>query len=489
MSLVNLQLKKHSVSFPKVDEVRKIRDRVDELKKNFISVNEIKRELTEIKSLVNWSSSELNNIKVEPSKPKPRPPEPPAVTSNLVENSISDRSILVLGIEEHEQTLNSSERLEKTTAKNLIKKVDPSICSIEDVHRFSKFTPDHKPRPIVVTFKSQWDKRMALSKSYKLKNTKYFLKPMLTPEKRALEKLQLNLRFKLSNLGIPKHEMKILNMKLFHGNTVLDHSKAPDVLAKQSEDNWLANDFYVCFLPRNCRGMLSLEKRADLTALLHKLQPHFALLTKTWLDTTLENSDLSAGGSFSNIGRQDRIQGRHGGTLILQNTSNTSCAELLGNPVISNLVDFCTSALIKVDDRLVLFIVVYLPQGSLYEVTTTCLASVLHHGSTFLLNFNENIACEYRHICLLGVFNFPKTDWLTFSSSSARENSFLNILDDYEFGLTILSSTQNRGNCPDNILVPSSITGCFDCHVLPFTPFSDHAPISAKIYTILHPFL
>ena len=229
--------------------------------------------------------------------------------------------------------------------------------------------------------------------------------------------------------------------------------------------------------------MLSLEKRADLTALLQKLQPQFAFLTETWLDTKLEKCDLSAGGSFSVIGRQDRIQNRHDGTLILQNTSNTSCAEFLGDPVISN-VDFCTSALIKVDQRLVLFILVDLPpQCSQYEVTTTCFASGLHHGSNFLLNFNENIAFEYRHICLLGKFNSPKTDWPTFRSPSARETRFLNFLDDYKLFPTILSSTQNRGNSLDNILVPSSITGCFDCHILPLTPFSDHAPISAKIYT------
>ena len=149
--------------------------------------------------------------------------------------------------------------------------------------------------------------------------------------------------------------------------------------------------------------MLSLEKRADIAALLHKHQPHFAFLTETWLDTTLGNSDLSAWGSSSVVGRQDRIQCRHGGTLILQNTSNTSVAEFLGNPVISN-VDVCTSALIKVDDRL-LFILVYLPpQGSQYGVTTTSLDRVLHHGSTLLLSFNENIAFKYRHICLLADF-------------------------------------------------------------------------------------
>ena len=86
-------------------------------------------------------------------------------------------------------------------------------------------------------------------------------------------------------------------------------------------------------------------------------------------------------------------------------------------------------------------------------------------------------------ICLLGDFNFAKTDWSTFSSSSARETSFLNFLDDYERCPTILSTTHNPGNSLDNILVPSSITGSFHCHVLPLTRFSDHAPISAKIYT------
>ena len=154
--------------------------------------------------------------------------------------------------------------------------------------------------------------------------------------------------------------MKTLNLKLCHGNAVLDHSKAPYVLAKQIKDNWLADDFYVSFLLLSCRGMLSLEKRAVLAVLLHKHQPQLAFLTETRLDTTLENSELSAGGSFSVSGRQHHMQGWHGGTLILQNTSNILCAEFFGNPVISN-VDFCTSALIKFDDRLVFFSLVYLP--------------------------------------------------------------------------------------------------------------------------------
>ena len=93
--------------------------------------------------------------------------------------------------------------------------------------------------------------------------------------------------------------------------------------------------------------------------------------------------------------------------------------------------------------------------------------SQLHLWLTFYITarhfcrFCDNMAFESRHICLLGDFNFPKTDWSTFSSSSARETGFLNILDDYELCPTILSSTHNCGNYLDNILVPSTITGCF----------------------------
>ena len=145
--------------------------------------------------------------------------------------------ILIFGIGEREPKLKSSERKEKdlsTAKKNLIEKVDPSNGSTEDVHWIGKFTPDHKPRLVVDTF--QWDKRIALRNSYMLKNANFFLKPMLTSENEPW-KQQLSLHFKLSNLGVPKQEIKVLNYKFCHRKTVLDHLISPDVLAKQTKDN------------------------------------------------------------------------------------------------------------------------------------------------------------------------------------------------------------------------------------------------------------
>ena len=72
--------------------------------------------------------------------------------------------------------------------------------------------------------------------------------------------------------------------------------------------------------------------------------------------------------------------------------------------------------------------------------------SVLQHGSTFLLNFNDNIAFESRHLCLLVDFNFPKTDWSTVTSSYARKTSYLNNLDYCELCSAFLSFTHRGGN-------------------------------------------
>ena len=46
------------------------------------------------------------------------------------------------------------------------KSIRPFAPSKTSTHRIDRFTPDHKPRPVVGTFQSQRDKRMALSKSY-----------------------------------------------------------------------------------------------------------------------------------------------------------------------------------------------------------------------------------------------------------------------------------------------------------------------------------
>ena len=67
------------------------------------------------------------------------------------------------------------------------------------------------------------------------------------------------------------------------------------------------------------------------------------------------------------------------------------------------------------------------------------------------------------------------------SALHLQKSGFLNILDDSELCPTIHSSSHNFGNSLDNILVPSYITGCFYRFVLPLTPFSDHAPMLAKI--------
>ena len=80
--------------------------------------------------------------------------------------------------------------------------------------------------------------------------------------------------------------------------------------------------------------------------------------------------------------------------------------------------------------------------------------SVLQHGSLFLLNFNDNIAFESRHLCLLVDFNFPKTDWSTVTSSYARKTSYLNNLNEYELCSAFLSFTHRGGNLSTTFSFP-----------------------------------
>ena len=43
--------------------------------------------------------------------------------------------------------------------------------------------------------------------------------------------------FQAIRFCIPKQKMKNLNLKRCHGNTVSDHSRAPDILAKKYKNN------------------------------------------------------------------------------------------------------------------------------------------------------------------------------------------------------------------------------------------------------------
>ena len=93
--------------------------------------------------------------------------------------------------------------------------------SIKDLFRIGKRKDDSpRPRPIILRFHSTFDTRLILAKAYQLKtfNMPVFIsKSLSTAEQVQMRKL-LKKRHEIStNEGIPKNELRIRNLKLFHG--------------------------------------------------------------------------------------------------------------------------------------------------------------------------------------------------------------------------------------------------------------------------------
>ena len=91
---------------------------------------------------------------------------------------------------------------------NLVKRLGPF-----------KEQSDH-PRSLIVKFSNEWTARKCLTKGYKLRNYDYpvYINKSLSKEEVVLEKRVLKKRWELMQKGIPKVELKINNLKLFHDN-------------------------------------------------------------------------------------------------------------------------------------------------------------------------------------------------------------------------------------------------------------------------------
>ena len=86
-----------------------------------------------------------------------------------------------------------------------------------DCRRLGRFDTQKK-RPLLVSFKSIWDKRkcLALAIQNKLFQTdKILIVPELSPEERTIEKKLLAKRYQLINEGTDKSRIRIRNLKLF----------------------------------------------------------------------------------------------------------------------------------------------------------------------------------------------------------------------------------------------------------------------------------
>jgi len=131
------------------------------------------------------------------------------------------------GVPEMSSDLSYVER--QTSEHNYVLKVldylEKRNCKITDCYRLGKFNKDRKrPRSLLLTFSSVWDRNMVLQSAKSLSSfkDKIFLSPALSPAELEVEKKILRKRWQLLNEGVEKKNIKIRSLKLLVDGKEID---------------------------------------------------------------------------------------------------------------------------------------------------------------------------------------------------------------------------------------------------------------------------
>lgn len=96
---------------------------------------------------------------------------------------------------------------------------------IREVHRYGKYDNERtSPRMLSVTFQSVWEPGKILAAANKLKSYhhKIFVRRVLSKSEYAIEKQLLKKRWELIQSGIPRQELKIKSLNLYHNDVIIN---------------------------------------------------------------------------------------------------------------------------------------------------------------------------------------------------------------------------------------------------------------------------
>ena len=100
-----------------------------------------------------------------------------------------------------------------------------STVSTADSFRMGRYkTENERPRSLVVTLTSVWDKNKIIQNSHLLKTykNKIFISSELTSTERIVERKLLKKRWELIQSGVARKDLKIRNLKLYKQNELVD---------------------------------------------------------------------------------------------------------------------------------------------------------------------------------------------------------------------------------------------------------------------------
>ena len=135
-------------------------------------------------------------------------------------NPLLKFQLRISGIKENSENTNYIERQKSDLVyiNKILKHLNKENCKVTDCFRLGKF--DHantRPRTVLVTFSSVWDRNMILQSAKLLSSfsDKIYISPALCPSDMQIERNILKKRWQLLQNGHERKDIKVNNLKLY----------------------------------------------------------------------------------------------------------------------------------------------------------------------------------------------------------------------------------------------------------------------------------
>lgn len=210
-----------------------------------------------------------------------------------------------------------------------------------------------------------------------------------------------------------------------------------DIEVNPGPQNDAANSLYM-----NCHSLKSVNRERNKLAMFKSLvytnEFDFIILTETWLDASIHDAEILP--QNYNIFRRDRHN--HGGGVFLAVKQKFMTQNI---DIPDSNSEILAVEVKQSNNRRMAFLVCYRPPDTSIE--------------DFSLNFNNAVdllSSKYKHLCIIGDFNFPNISWIDGSISSINipqsHNLFCESITNYALYQKIEIKSNRAGNQLDLIL-------------------------------------
>ena len=223
----------------------------------------------------------------------------------------------------------------------------------------------------------------------------------LTEDGEAIGKRLLEKRWDMIQTNIPREELKIRNLKLYHIDMEVPLETWPSISS-------------ISIILLNICSIISLDKRLDCIKLLSIYLSDLLCLCATWLDS--DDSNILPSSGYTVVSQGSRKQSQHGCVAILVKNSIRVTVIYSTN----YLYDF-SCACVLISDPINSVINIYNPPvSSFYRIPLSTLKNCL-------LGYTFNFLAKHPLVCIVvcGDFNLSDVCWVSYHGASNYSNDNL----------------------------------------------------------------